>query len=126
MSSVSLLNFQTPPLEIARSTFDILTFVVPPSLPACMTIASYLAQRRLKRRGIYCLSSKYINLAGNINVVAFDKVKPFQEGKKLQLFMFSTAGIHYTTEMKKVFFFGILSFGAILFHCHRHSKYYFI
>ncbi len=70
----NFIHFQTPPLEIVQSTFDILTFVVPPSLPACMTLANYLAQRRLKRNGIFCLSSKYINQAGNINVVAFDKV----------------------------------------------------
>ena len=53
---------------------DILTFVVPPILPAAITANNAYAQKRLEKRGIHCLHSKHICLCGGIDVVAFDKV----------------------------------------------------
>ena len=57
------------------SSLDILTFVVPPQLPALLTIGNIYAQRRLKKQNIFCLSNKYINGSGNLDVVCFDKVR---------------------------------------------------
>ena len=60
--------------EIILNSLDILTFVVPPILPAALTANNAFAQRRLEKQGIFCLHSKHISLCGGIDIVAFDKV----------------------------------------------------
>ena len=57
------------------NSLDVLTFVVPPILPAALTANNAFAQKRLEKRGIFCLHSKHIPLCGGIDVVAFDKVR---------------------------------------------------
>jgi len=59
--------------EILLNSLDILTFVVPPILPAALTSNNAFAQKRLERLGIYCLHSKHIPLCGGIDICAFDK-----------------------------------------------------
>lgn len=66
--------------EILLNSLDILTFVVPPILPAALTANNAFAQRRLQKRGIYCLHTKHITLCGGIDVVAFDKTGTLTEG----------------------------------------------
>ena len=60
--------------ETLLNSLDILTFVVPPILPAALTANNAFAQKRLQKKGIYCLHSKHICLCGGIDIVAFDKV----------------------------------------------------
>ena len=43
-------------------------------LPPALTANNAFAQKRLQKKGIYCLHTKHINLCGGIDVVAFDKV----------------------------------------------------
>lgn len=57
------------------NSLDILTFVVPPILPAALTANNAFAQKRLEKEGIYCLHSKHISLCGGIDICAFDKVR---------------------------------------------------
>ncbi|XP_064645637.1 polyamine-transporting ATPase 13A3-like [Lineus longissimus] len=59
--------------NVIINVLDILTFTVPPSLPAVMTLGNVYAQGRLKRNKIFCLNSKYINIAGTLDLVCFDK-----------------------------------------------------
>ncbi|KAG8195088.1 hypothetical protein JTE90_029667 [Oedothorax gibbosus] len=58
---------------------DILTFLVPPVLPAVLTSINAHAQRRLRKHGIYCLNSRYINFCGGLDVVCFDKTGTLTE-----------------------------------------------
>ena len=45
--------------DIIVDSLDLITIVVPPALPAAMTVGRYHAQRRLeKQRGIYCISPR--------------------------------------------------------------------
>ena len=67
--------------ECLLNSLDILTFVVPPILPAALTANNAFAQKRLEKRGIFCLHSKHISLCGGIDVVAFDKVSFVAEKK---------------------------------------------
>ena len=60
---------------IVRS-LDLITIVVPPALPAAMTIGIVFAQRRLRRSSIFCISPNNINQCGALNVCCFDKVLP--------------------------------------------------
>ncbi|KAB7501689.1 putative cation-transporting ATPase 13A3, partial [Armadillidium nasatum] len=54
-------------------TLDIVTIVVPPALPAAMTVGTYYAQNRLKKMGIFCISPPRINVCGKLKLVCFDK-----------------------------------------------------
>ncbi|XP_015912736.2 polyamine-transporting ATPase 13A3 [Parasteatoda tepidariorum] len=58
---------------------DVLTFLVPPVLPAVLTSINAHAQRRLRKHGIYCLNSRYINFCGGLDVVCFDKTGTLTE-----------------------------------------------
>lgn len=61
--------------SILLEAFDLITVVVPPALPAAMTVGQMYAQMRLKNHHIYCISPRSINVAGSINCVCFDKVR---------------------------------------------------
>ncbi|XP_049844952.1 polyamine-transporting ATPase 13A3 isoform X1 [Schistocerca gregaria] len=58
---------------------DLVTVVVPPALPAAMTVGSFYAQKRLEKKAIYCISSRNINIAGAIDCVCFDKTGTLTE-----------------------------------------------
>ncbi|KAF1748434.1 hypothetical protein GCK72_024901 [Caenorhabditis remanei] len=63
---------ETPAHIIIRS-LDIITIVVPPALPAAMSVGMINAISRLKKKLIYCTSPTAINVCGLINVACFDK-----------------------------------------------------
>ncbi|KAK7082436.1 hypothetical protein SK128_023001 [Halocaridina rubra] len=65
--------------EVLINSLDLVTFVVPPILPATITAINAAAQKRLKKHGIFCLSSNYISLAGSVDVVCFDKTGTLTE-----------------------------------------------
>lgn len=69
--------FQEPPEEVVRKALDVITIAVPPALPAALTTGIIYAQRRLKRKGIFCISPQRINVCGQLNLVCFDKVCVF-------------------------------------------------
>ena len=72
---------------ILLRSLDIITIVVPPALPAAMTVGTYYAQvvtctyfqngrhqrwyfqARLKKHRIYCLSPARINVCGKLKLV---------------------------------------------------------
>ena len=66
------------PSQIVLRTLDLITIVIPPALPAAMTVGIVFAQNRLKRRLVYCISPHSINLCGAINTFCFDKVTLFK------------------------------------------------
>jgi cation-transporting ATPase 13A2 len=58
---------------------DLITVVVPPALPATLSIGTSFALNRLRRSGIFCISPNRINVAGKINVCCFDKTGTLTE-----------------------------------------------
>jgi len=64
---------------ILLRSLDIITIVVPPALPAAMTVGTYYAQARLKKHRIYCLSPARINVCGKLKLVCFDKTGTLTE-----------------------------------------------
>ena len=54
---------------------DIITIVVPPALPAAMTVGTVYAQNRLKVANIFCISPPRINVCGKLKLFCFDKVR---------------------------------------------------
>ena len=58
---------------------DLITIVVPPALPAAMTVGIVMAQRGLRSKGIFCIAPRSINVAGSTDCVCFDKTGTITE-----------------------------------------------
>lgn len=58
---------------------DLITIIIPPALPAAMTIGVVFAQSRLRKAEIFCISPRSINISGCINCVCFDKTGTLTE-----------------------------------------------
>ncbi len=71
--------FQIPWHTILIRALDLITVVVPPALPATLSIGTSFALSRLRRSGIFCISPNRINVAGKINVCCFDKTGTLTE-----------------------------------------------
>ncbi|KAM3930935.1 putative cation-transporting ATPase 13A4 [Leptodactylus fuscus] len=55
------------------------TVAIPPVLPAAVATAIMYAQKRLKKKNIFCISTERINVCGRINLVCFDKTGTLTE-----------------------------------------------
>ncbi|KAM5267634.1 polyamine-transporting ATPase 13A2 isoform 2-T2 [Hipposideros larvatus] len=78
-SVVILYRNRVPVNEIVIRALDLVTVVVPPALPAAMTVCTLYAQSRLQRRGIFCIHPLRINLGGKLRLVCFDKTGTLTE-----------------------------------------------
>lgn len=65
--------------DICMEVLDLITIVVPPALPAAMTIGIVLANQRLVPKNIFCISPRTINVAGTTDCVCFDKTGTITE-----------------------------------------------
>lgn len=61
-------------MDLFVEALDLITIVVPPALPAAMTVGRFYAQKRLQENQIFCISPRIINVSGSIDCVCFDKV----------------------------------------------------
>ncbi|KKY29243.1 putative p-type atpase [Phaeomoniella chlamydospora] len=64
---------------IVVRALDLITIVVPPALPATLTIGTNFALQRLKKQQIFCISPQRVNVGGKLDVVAFDKTGTLTE-----------------------------------------------
>ncbi|XP_067167335.1 polyamine-transporting ATPase 13A2 isoform X3 [Apteryx mantelli] len=78
-SILILIKNQVPVGQIIVRALDLVTVIVPPALPAAMTVGTIYAQNRLKKQGIFCISPPRINLCGKIRLVCFDKTGTLTE-----------------------------------------------
>lgn len=58
---------------------DLITIVVPPALPATLTIGTNFALSRLKKKQIYCISPQRVNVGGKLDIMCFDKTGTLTE-----------------------------------------------
>ncbi|KAJ6499197.1 hypothetical protein C8R45DRAFT_981502 [Mycena sanguinolenta] len=58
---------------------DLITVVVPPALPATLSIGTSFAIGRLRKSGIFCISPSRVNVGGKVNVCCFDKTGTLTE-----------------------------------------------
>ncbi|XP_015781531.1 probable cation-transporting ATPase 13A3 isoform X2 [Tetranychus urticae] len=65
--------------EIFLKACDLITVVIPPTLPAAMTIGVVYAQSRLRRSKIFCISPRSINISGCLDCICFDKTGTLTE-----------------------------------------------
>ena len=52
---------------------DLITIVIPPSLPLAMSVGTNFALVALRAMGIFCISPSRVNMAGKVNFMCFDK-----------------------------------------------------
>ncbi|KAM5342744.1 hypothetical protein ACJ41O_013710 [Fusarium nematophilum] len=65
-------------LIIVRA-LDLITIVVPPALPATLTIGTNFALNRLKKKQIFCISPQRVNVGGKLDIMCFDKTGTLTE-----------------------------------------------
>ncbi|EFX01083.1 p-type ATPase [Grosmannia clavigera kw1407] len=58
---------------------DLITIVVPPALPATLTIGTNFALSRLRARQIFCISPQRVNVGGKLDLMCFDKTGTLTE-----------------------------------------------
>ncbi|XP_065323133.1 uncharacterized protein LOC135930280 [Gordionus sp. m RMFG-2023] len=73
------LKANVEPIKIILRAFDIITIVVPPTLPAAMAVGIIYANKRLEKLSIHCLSPAKINVCGVIDTICFDKTGTLTE-----------------------------------------------
>ncbi|NXG42908.1 AT132 ATPase, partial [Psilopogon haemacephalus] len=78
-SVLVMVRNQVPLGQIILRALDLVTVIVPPALPAAMTVGTIYAQNRLKKQGIFCISPPRINLSGKLRLVCFDKTGTLTE-----------------------------------------------
>ncbi|XP_015243077.1 PREDICTED: probable cation-transporting ATPase 13A2 [Cyprinodon variegatus] len=76
---VTLLKADVTRKELVIRSLDIITIVVPPALPAAITIGTIYAQNRLKKCDIFCICPPKINACGKVSVFCFDKTGTLTE-----------------------------------------------
>lgn len=64
---------------IVIRALDLVTIVVPPALPATMSIGTSFAIGRLRKKDIFCISPNRVNIGGKVNLVCFDKTGTLTE-----------------------------------------------
>ncbi|XP_029433723.1 cation-transporting ATPase 13A2 isoform X2 [Rhinatrema bivittatum] len=78
-SIIVLVRNKVPVPQIVIRALDLITIIVPPALPAAMTVGTIYAQSRLKKHGVFCISPPRINVGGKIKLVCFDKTGTLTE-----------------------------------------------
>ncbi|KAI5478249.1 P-type ATPase, cation transport [Pseudohyphozyma bogoriensis] len=78
-SSVNFIKLGISWSVIIIRALDLITIVVPPALPATMSIGTSFAIARLRKVGIYCISPNRVNIGGKVNIVCFDKTGTLTE-----------------------------------------------
>lgn len=80
--TASFVNFIRLKLEwhlIVIRALDLITIVVPPALPATLTIGTSFALGRLKSKQIFCISPQRVNVGGKLDLMCFDKTGTLTE-----------------------------------------------
>ncbi|PUU80551.1 hypothetical protein B9Z19DRAFT_1100233 [Tuber borchii] len=78
-SFINFVRLGLPWQTILVRALDLVTIVVPPALPATLTIGTYFAISRLKKKDIFCISPQRVNIGGKLDVVCFDKTGTLTE-----------------------------------------------
>ncbi|XP_045539757.1 polyamine-transporting ATPase 13A3 [Papilio machaon] len=65
--------------DVVLKALDIITIVVPPALPAAMTVGRLYAVSRLRRARIACLNTRAVNVSGSLDCMCFDKTGTLTE-----------------------------------------------
>ncbi|KAJ1828260.1 hypothetical protein LPJ56_001215 [Coemansia sp. RSA 2599] len=79
INTVNLHRLGVSTSRIVQRAFDLITVVIPPALPACMSIGVAFAASRLRKKSIFTISPSKINVASKVAAVCFDKTGTLTE-----------------------------------------------
>ncbi|TFK54011.1 hypothetical protein OE88DRAFT_1624988 [Heliocybe sulcata] len=79
VSAVQFVRLGVPWHTILIRALDLITVVVPPALPATLSIGTSFAIGRLRKSGIFCIAPSRVNISGQVNVCCFDKTGTLTE-----------------------------------------------
>ncbi|KAI8077803.1 P-type ATPase-like protein [Halteromyces radiatus] len=79
ISSINFIRLGIDSATMILRALDLITIVVPPALPATMSIGTSFAIHRLKRLGIFCISPPRVNIGGKVDCMCFDKTGTLTE-----------------------------------------------
>lgn len=78
-SCVGFIRMHMDTRLIVTRALDLITVVVPPALPATLTIGTNIALSRLRKKSIFCISPSRVNVGGKLDVICFDKTGTLTE-----------------------------------------------
>ena len=78
-SFVNFLRLKVAWHLIIVRALDLITIVVPPALPATLTIGTNFALSRLRKKDIFCISPQRVNVGGKLDIMCFDKTGTLTE-----------------------------------------------
>ncbi|KAK9469609.1 hypothetical protein V1512DRAFT_269183 [Lipomyces arxii] len=95
--TITFIRLGLPASLIVFRSLDLITIVVPPALPATLTIGTNIALSRLKEKQIFCISPNRVNVGGKLDIVCFDKTGTLTEDG------LDVLGVHVTNPHKSEF-----------------------
>jgi len=88
------IKYGVPFSIIIIRALDLITVVVPPALPATMSIGTNFAISNLKKLNIFCISPNHVIVGGKLNLICFDKTGTLTENG------LCVHGVHYIEQEK--------------------------
>ncbi|KAI9248797.1 hypothetical protein BDA99DRAFT_445940 [Phascolomyces articulosus] len=79
LSTINFIRIGIDTETMILRALDLITVVVPPALPATMSIGTSFAIGRLKKIGIFCISPPKVNIGGKVDCMCFDKTGTLTE-----------------------------------------------
>lgn len=78
-STYNFIKLGSPMKLMILRALDIITIVVPPALPATLTIGTTFALNRLQALNIFCTAPTRVNVGGKLDILCFDKTGTLTE-----------------------------------------------
>ena len=78
-STINFIKLGLGTRIIVLRALDIITIVVPPALPATLTIGTSFALARLKKKNVFCIAPTRVNVGGKLDILCFDKTGTLTE-----------------------------------------------
>ncbi|KAI8367719.1 hypothetical protein BD560DRAFT_331250, partial [Blakeslea trispora] len=100
ISSVNFIRLGIDSTTMILRALDLITIVVPPALPATLSIGTSFAISRLKKLGIFCISPPRVNIGGKIDCMCFDKTGTLTEDG---LDIHGIRAVQTTSDGRKIF-----------------------
>ncbi|ORX77383.1 hypothetical protein BCR32DRAFT_295634 [Anaeromyces robustus] len=94
-SIFNFIKYGVPLSIMITRALDLITVVVPPALPATMSIGTSFAISQLKKLKIFCISPNRVIVGGKLNLICFDKTGTLTENGLCVL------GVHHIEQSKQ-------------------------
>jgi cation-transporting ATPase 13A3/4/5 len=111
LTLIWFIKIKVPWDLIVIRALDLITIVIPPALPAAMSIGTSFAIGRLKKENIYCISPPRVNVCGKLDMLVFDKTGTLTEEG---LDVLGVSASTYDGPSKPPFFTDLISNGSQL------------